>query len=151
MRLTTIAVVLYLILAASPAMAQDWASDPQTPPDVAVVDAEPASDSLRAAAADVMKRRPFFDRIRNRKLGLTAWSIGREVVAIHKAGKLDGLSQDELAIEVATRLAEKHPEAYAAEKAQWDTENPVGDEGDSFLDRVIALILRWLPLILLFL
>jgi len=112
----------------------------------------PASDSLKAAVSGVMKRRPFFNMVKRRRLGITIWSITPEVVAMHKAGELAGLSQDEVAIEVTKRLAAKRPQVYAAEKAAWEVQNPVGDgeEGETFLDRIIALIIRLLPLILMF-
>ena len=151
-RALILACVLSLLLA-SPALGQNWADNSDKAPDAPVVQPDDTPDaSLKASAAEVMKRRPFFNIVRNRRLGLTAWGIGREVVAIHKAGELDGLSQEELAIGVAVRLAEKHPEAWVTCNAQWETENPVATraDGDSFLDRVIAFILRWLPLILLF-
>ena len=113
----------------------------------------PAGLSLKAASSSVMKRRPFFNIAKRRRLGITIWSITPEIVAMHKAGELAGLSQDEVAMEVAGRLAVKRRGVYATEKTAWEAgQPPPGDdeEQETFMGRIIALIIRLLPLILMF-
>jgi len=158
----TICLILLAMALTAPALGQHWGGPPGDDaagsPEAEAATATKATTTnpagLTTAASGVMKRRPFFNIVKRRRLGITIWSVTPEIVAMHKAGELAGLSRDEVAMEVTRRLAVKRPQAYAAEKVAWEAANPVCDgdeEGETFMGKVIAWILRLLPLILLFL
>jgi len=163
MRLITLPIALCVALAAAAALGQNWGGPPGDEQDgkpeagaataTKVPGVLPSGVSLAAVASSVMKKRVFFNLRTRRKLGITAWSVGSEVIAMHKTGELAGMSREDIGIAVTHRLAQKNPKVFAAEKAAWDAEYPQGDEDGykSFIDRFIALIIRLLPLILMFL
>ena len=118
--------IMLMLLPMAVGNAETWGDAPLVAPvpDVVTVPVEvtvvPAGDAgLKAAAADVAGR----ERLtvwQRRSMGITIPNIMRTMIAMHRAGELEGKDSGLVAASVGERLVTDNPKAFADPKLDWD-------------------------------